>query len=288
MSGAAKKIDPSFDVFEEELTKKQYEFFSSKMYDLSGVNLPHSAKNVALVKNRLTKLNRRLGIACYDDLIAKLKNADAKLISDFISSLTTNKTHFFREDAHFDWLKDYLKTHFETNADLRIWCAASSTGQEPYTIAMVVRENVQPYELPKVKLLGTDIDLQCLNKCAKGQYLEGEMDGCPPHLRTKYFETHKVGNDIVYRAKDDIAKMWKFAQLNLIQDKYPFQNKFHVIFCRNVLIYFDPPTVKKVIENMASQLVDGGFLILGHSESGTVKSSMIKPLSRAIYQRVGK
>lgn len=286
MSGAAKKIDNNFDFFEEELTKKQYEYFATLMYDLSGVNLPHSAKNVALVKNRLTKLNRRLGVSSYDDLIAKLKNADQQLTSDFISSLTTNKTHFFREEAHFDWLKDYLKTHFNNHNELRLWCAASSTGQEPYTIAMVIRETLQAHELMKVKLLGTDIDLQCLNKSAKGQYLEGEMDGCPGHLREKYFEKHRVGNDLVYRAKDDVAKMWKFAQLNLIQDKYPFQNKFHIIFCRNVLIYFDPPTVKKVIENMASQLVEGGFLILGHSESGTVKSNLIKPLSRAIYQRV--
>jgi chemotaxis protein methyltransferase CheR len=90
----------------------------------------------------------------------------------------------------------------------------------------------------------------------------------------------------MYRAKDELASMVRFAPLNLIQDSYPFQHKFHVIFCRNVLIYFDPPTTKKVIDNLAQALVPGGYLILGHSESGTVKSELIKPLSRAIYQRL--
>jgi chemotaxis protein methyltransferase CheR len=104
-------------------------------------------------------------------------------------------------------------------------------------------------------------------------------------LRTKYFETIK-GKDVMYRAKDELASMVRFAPLNLIQDSYPFQHKFHVIFCRNVLIYFDPPTTKKVIDNLAQALVPGGYLILGHSESGTVKSELIKPLSRAIYQRL--
>jgi chemotaxis protein methyltransferase CheR len=285
---AAKKIsveDISLNLQELELKPDQFKFFAEMMYELSGVNLPPSAKNEALVKNRLTKLMRKNKMSDYNQLREMLKNPSPQLLSDFISSLTTNKTHFFREDAHFTWFTEYLKGHFAKNNDLRVWCAAASTGQEPYTTGIVLRENLNAQQLAKTKFLATDIDLQVLKKAAEGQYTASEMEGCPDHLRHKYFDTIK-GKDTLYRAKDDLASMVRFAPLNLIQDSYPFQHKFHVIFCRNVLIYFDPPTTKKVIDNLASALVPGGYLILGHSESGTVKSSLIKPLSRAIYQRL--
>lgn len=268
-----------------ELSEEQFKFFATMMYDLSGVNLPVSDKNEALVKNRLTKLIRKNKMTSYEELKQKLKNPSPQLLNDFISSLTTNKTHFFREDSHFTWFSEYLKTHFSKHNDLRVWCAAASTGQEPYTTAIVMREALNAQQVSKTKFLATDIDLQVLKKAAEGHYTASEMDGCPDHLRLKYFETIK-GKETTYRAKDDLASMIRFAPLNLIQDSYPFQHKFHVIFCRNVLIYFDPPTTKKVIENLAQSLVPGGFLILGHSESGTVKSTLIKPLSRAIYQRL--
>jgi chemotaxis protein methyltransferase CheR len=285
---AAKKLtveDISLNLQDVELKPDQFKFFADLMYELSGVNLPVSAKNEALVKNRLTKLMRKNKMSDYGQLREQLKNPSPQLLNEFISSLTTNKTHFFREDAHFTWFTEYLKGHFAKNNDLRVWCAAASTGQEPYTTGIVMRESLNSQQLSKTKFLATDIDLQVLKKAAEGQYTQSEMDGCPEQLRQKYFDTIK-GKETLYRAKDDLASMVRFAPLNLIQDSYPFQHKFHVIFCRNVLIYFDPPTTKKVIDNLASSLVPGGYLILGHSESGTVKSTLIKPLSRAIYQRL--
>jgi chemotaxis protein methyltransferase CheR len=270
---------------EIELTRHQFQFFASLMYELSGVNLPISAKNESLVKNRLSKLIRKYKLQSYDDLIEMLKNSTPQLTSEFISSLTTNKTHFFREDSHFDWLAGYLKTHFNTHEELRFWCAAASTGQEPYTTAIVMRENLTPSQLSRTKFLATDIDLQVLKKAAEGAYTPNEMDGLPDRLRTKYFDTYK-DRELKYRAKDELSNMIRYAPMNLVQDHYPFQHKFHLIFCRNVLIYFDPATTKKVIENLAHSLAPGGYLILGHSESGTVKSFLIKPLNRAIYQKI--
>lgn len=289
MSANAKKIYPEIIMSQdEELKQNQYQFFAGLMYQLSGVNLPYSSKNDALVKNRMSKLIRRSGIAGYDELMSKLKNNPSpQLVNDFVSALTTNKTHFFREEAHFDWLASYLKKeHFVKNHELRIWCAAASTGQEPYTLAMVMRENIEANKISSVKFLSTDIDLQVLKKASQGLYTENEMEGCPDTLRLKYFEKVKGPKETKFRAKDELSKMVRFAPFNLIQDSYSFQHKFHVIFCRNVLIYFDPPTVKKVIDNLASCLVPGGYLILGHSESGTSKSTLVKPLSRAIYQKV--
>lgn len=288
MSSNARKItaeDIASGFQEEELKKNQYQFFADLMYQISGVNLPFSSKNEALVKNRMTKLMRRQNVQGYDQLIKKLENPTPQFLNDFVSALTTNKTHFFREEAHFEWFTTYLKDHFKKHQELRVWCAAASTGQEPYTTAIVMHENLDASQLQRSKFLATDIDLQVLQKASQGIYTEHEMDGCPDSLRLKYFEKIK-GKDIKFRAKDEIAKMIRFAPFNLMQDKYVFQHKFHVIFCRNVLIYFDPPTVKKVIENLATCLVPGGYLVLGHSESGTSKSDLIKPLHRAIYQRV--
>jgi chemotaxis protein methyltransferase CheR len=285
---AAKKLvieDIAVNLQELELRSDEYKFFADLMYELSGVNLPASAKNEALVKNRLTKLMRKNKVANYAEMKALMKNPSPQLLNDFISSLTTNKTHFFREDAHFTWFTEYLKTHFANYSDLRVWCAAASTGQEPYTTAIVLKEALNAQQISKTKFLATDIDLQVLKKAAEGCYTASEMDGCPDHLRLKYFETIKA-KETMYRAKDELASMVRFAPLNLIQDSFSFQHKFHVIFCRNVLIYFDPPTTKKVIDNLALSLVPGGYLVLGHSESGTVKSTLIKPLSRAIYQRL--
>lgn len=287
MSSTAKKTFPEqiTNFQEAELSAEHFKFFAEMMYELSGVNLPPSDKNSALVKNRITKLMRKYKLSNYGELIQLLKNPSPEMVSDFISALTTNKTHFFREESHFDWFSQYLKTHFNHFPDLRVWCAAASTGQEPYTTAIVLRENLSAAQLDKTKFLATDIDLQVLKKAAEGVYTPNEMEGCPDHLRTKYFEVRRTP-EASYRAKDEIAKMIRFAPMNLIQDSYPFQHKFHVIFCRNVLIYFDPPTTKKVIEKMVSSLVPGGHLILGHSESGTVKNAQIKPLSRAIYQKL--
>ncbi len=285
---AAKKFaveDISANLQDMALAQAQFKFFAELMYELSGVNLPPSAKNEALVKNRLTKLIRKNKWSGYEELQEKMKNPSPQLLSEFISALTTNKTHFFREDAHFDWFKEYLKTHFQKNTELRVWCAAASTGQEPYTTAIVMRENLNAQQVQKTKFLATDIDHQVLKKAAEGAYTLHEMDGCPDSLRGKYFDTIK-GKDTMYRAKDDLASMIRFAPFNLVQGNYQFQHKFHVIFCRNVLIYFDPPTTKKVIDNLAGCLAPGGYLILGHSESGTVKSTLIKPLSRAIYQKI--
>lgn len=286
MSSAVKKFsEQTANLQDVELSAEHFKFFAELMYDLSGVNLPSSEKNSALVKNRITKLLRKYKVSNYGDMVQLLRNPSPEMRSDFISSLTTNKTHFFREESHFDWFSQYLKTHFDHYSELRLWCAAASTGQEPYTTAIVLRENLSTPQVNKTKFLATDIDQQVLKKAAEGVYTNNEMEGCPDHLRTKYFELKK-SPDLSYRAKDELANMIRFAQLNLIQDSYPFQHQFHIIFCRNVLIYFDPPTTKKVIDKLVSSLVPGGHLILGHSESGTVKNALIKPLSRAIYQKL--
>ncbi|MFN7454579.1 MAG: CheR family methyltransferase [Pseudobdellovibrionaceae bacterium] len=287
MSLAFKK--PAFEVpvinDDFDLPRKDFDFFAKKMFELSGVNLPFSSKNEALVKNRMSKLMRRLKVTDIDELRNVVESEDRKVIQEFISALTTNKTHFFREEAHFDFLKNYLKGHFQKPQDLRIWCAAASTGQEPYTLAICVQEALNPSQLARTKILATDIDLQVLQKATNGIYTESEMEGLPGYLQKKYF--HRLeGKQKVWQANDELNKMIRFAPFNLVHNDHKFQTQFHLIFCRNVLIYFDPPTTAQVIDFLADQLSPEGYLILGHSESGAMKCPKVKPLARAVYQKI--
>lgn len=294
MSGA-KKLDAElgtqnvFDYQDLDLSTKSYGLFASKMYELAGVDLPYSPKNQALLKNRLVKILRRRNLASYEEYWDILKNGSAEVISEFISALTTNMTSFFRESAHFDFLAKILPEQF-ANSELRIWCCAASTGQEPYTIAMTARESLPEAQLARTRILATDIDQQVLKKASMGIYEEKDMQGLSPTFRQKYFNkvksTDKKFPDDRYQSKDEIHKMIRFANFNLMNETYVFQSKFHIIFCRNVLIYFDEATTKRVIHNLASMLAPGGYLILGHSESGNVKHPELKPLSRAIYQKL--
>lgn len=295
MSAAKKLEKPNlntqnlFEYQDIDLSTKTYELFAQKMYDIAGVDLPYSPKNHALLRNRLIKILRRRGLADYEQYWNMVKDGSPEVTAEFVSALTTNMTSFFRESAHFDFLAKILPEQFG-KAELRIWCCASSTGQEPYTISMTAMESLPEIQIARTRILATDIDQQVLKKASIGMYDEKDLQGLSAQLRQKYFSrvksTDKKHTDDFYQANDNIHKLIRFAYFNLMNETYVFQNKFHVIFCRNVLIYFDEETTKRVINNLTSVLAPGGYLILGHSESGNVKHPNLKPLSRAIYQKL--
>lgn len=283
MSTARKQ---SFSTNDLELSQKLYEKFAKKMYDLAGVNLPYTDKNVALVRNRIIKLLRVHNVDSFEDYWRILEKGDDAIVSDFISALTTNLTSFYREPSHFDFLSEHLPQMLKkAGPELRIWCAAASTGQEPYTIA-ITAINALADQSKKVRILATDIDLQVLKKASIGTYEEKEMQGLAPAMRLKYFEKIEHNNVDYHRATDAVHNMIRFAPFNLMNHRYEFRQKFHVVFCRNVLIYFDEATTKRVLENLVSVLEPGGYLILGHSESGNVKHKDLRSLSRAVYQKL--
>lgn len=285
----AKKTDfmSVLNDFEEiKLSDSLFAKFAERMYSLAGVDLPPTPKNHALIRNRIVKILRRHSLNSYEQYWTLLEKGGPEVTSEFISALTTNMTSFYREASHFDFLASVLPEIYKKNSsDVRIWCAAASTGQEPYTLAMTACEAL-PEGASKVRILATDIDLQVLKKASVGTYEEREMQGLPPVHRQKFFDKISKDGDEYWRTKDHLHKMIRFAPFNLMNPKYEFQHKFHVIFCRNVLIYFDEATTKKVIDNLVSCLGSGGYLILGHSESGNVKHSHLKPLSRAVYQKI--
>lgn len=269
-----------------KLSDKMFTKFAEHMYELAGVDLPLTPKNHALIRNRIVKLLRRHSLKSYEQYWDMIEKGGNELTSEFISALTTNMTSFYRESTHFDFLKEALpQLSKKFGPELRLWCCAASTGQEPYTIAMTACESLGN-DSKKARLLATDIDLQVLKKASIGAYEEREMQGLAPVQRSKYFEKVSIKGADFFRAKDQIHEMIRFAPFNLMNPKYEFQHKFHVIFCRNVLIYFDDATTKRVIDNLSSCLAPGGYLILGHSESGNVKHPNLKPLSRAVYQKL--
>ncbi|MGZ3768167.1 MAG: CheR family methyltransferase [Bdellovibrio sp.] len=288
MSTAKKFELGTFNDYENiELTEKLFGKFSELMYNLAGVDLPYTSKNHALVRNRIVKLLRKHSFRSYEEYWSLLEKGSEEMTSEFISALTTNMTSFYREQSHFDFLEKALpEIHKKNSSDIRIWCAAASTGQEPYTLAMTACEALES-NAAKVRILATDIDLEVLKKASVGNYEEREMQGLSPVHRQKYFEkVPRVNDNEVWRAKDQIHEMIRFAPFNLMNNKYEFQNRFHVIFCRNVLIYFDETTTKKVIANLVNCLLPEGYLILGHSESGNVRHPQLKPLTRAIYHKI--
>lgn len=269
-----------------ELHDKVYEKLAKKIYDLAGVYLPKTDKNIALVRNRIVKLLRQHELSSFEDYWSLVEQGQEEVLSDFISALTTNLTSFYRESMHFEFLAQQLPELLKRSpGDLRIWCAAASTGQEPYTIAMTAA-NALPEQFKKVRILATDIDMQVLKKAATGTYEEKDMQGLSPAQRPRFFEKKNIRGVDCYRARDELHAMIRFAPFNLMAPKYEFKQKFHVIFCRNVLIYFDEPTKKRVLDNLVSTLEPGGFLILGHSESGNIKHNELNFLSRAIYQKM--
>jgi chemotaxis protein methyltransferase CheR len=271
---------------------KGFSILSGILKDRCGIDLPETPKNLSLMSSRLRKILMARGLSTYSEYAALINAGASGAMNEFISALTTNTTHFFREGEHFDHLKRVLPGIIESRnksgqRELRVWCAASSTGQEPYTILITILESGALNPNWTIKFLATDIDLAVLEKATRAVYREDDLANVSPALRQKYFLSEKSKNDeTFFRVKPQFTSMIRFARLNLIESAWPFQHQFDVIFCRNVLIYFDSPTAQGVIEHLASQLNPGGYLFIGHSECGHVKTRLVKPIAAAAYVRL--
>jgi len=279
----APKVEYSAGTFHVELRLDDFKYFSKKIYELAGIHLPPTPKNTSLLQNRLSRLLRRYKLATFSDLVQFIENANETHLEEFISTLTTNKTHFFREAAHFSFLKTELSHHFSQHNELRIWCAACSTGQEPYSLGIVLSEALSNTQISRSKILATDIDLEILNRARCGEYTETEMEGLSSDLKRKYFS--KEAQAEKFAVIKSLRALIDFARFNLISGRYKFTKPFDFIFCRNVLIYFDPPTSKRVIENLSTCLRPGGVLFLGHSESGTQIDAPLSSVAQAVYRK---
>lgn len=259
---------------------------------LAGIHLPATSKNLTLVATRLSYMIRELELATYSDL-ARLLEKTPERHQEFISALTTNTTQFFREPSHFDILKQNLPTLIQSPhravGEFRIWCAASSTGQEVWTLLMTLLESPATTGLT-IKFLASDIDTDCLEKAWKAIYPADQCRGIPPNLLEKYFDSaagpnHAGVQTTYYRVKREFRSRVQFARINLVE-VFPFEKRFDVVFCRNVMIYFDRTTIDKISEKMAQALRPDGLLFLGLSEAGAIRNPSFKSISPSVFKRL--
>jgi len=246
------------------VTPLDYDFLRRLLKERSGLDL--SADKQYLVESRLIPLARRAGMPGLAELVAKIKGGAEALTTDVVEAMTTNETFFFRDKIPFDHLRETILPALVqargSRRALRIWCAASSTGQEPYSIAMCVKE-FAGLSGWRVEIVATDLSQEVLEKSKAGLYSQFEVQrGLPIQLLVKHFV--QIGD--LWQLNADIRAMVQHRQLNLLQD-FSHLGTFDVIFCRNVLIYFDDAVKAKVIKGFHEALQPRSFLLVGHSES---------------------
>ncbi len=236
---------------------------------------------------RLARRVRKLGLKNFKEYRAYLDSHRETESIELVNSVTTNLTAFFRESHHFDFLADSVIGRAKERADrkLRIWSAGCSTGEEPYSIAITIAENIADYQSWDIRILATDIDSNVVRKASSGVYDKSRVEGMDQRLLKKYFKKGRGPNDGLVRVNEELRKLIDFSQLNLLH-KWPVNERMDCIFCRNVVIYFDKPTKEKLVERYADQLLDDGYLFMGHSESLYKSSDRFKLLGKTIYQKV--
>jgi chemotaxis protein methyltransferase CheR len=271
----------------ETLSVRDFERIACLVGDYCGIRLPASKKQ--MVEGRLRSRVRVLGHTSMQDYCRVLfgEGGLERELSQLVDAITTNKTDFFREPAHFQVLAKHaipalLKVHAKHRPLLKIWSAACSAGQEPYSLAMVLSEIAQGRFV--FAILGTDICSEVLEDARHAVYSEDVIKPVPEDMRRRYLMRSRACKG-QFRIVPEIRKLVRFEYLNLMDSRYPIDRDVDVIFLRNVLIYFDKPTQKSVVARLVDHLRPGGYLFLGHSES-TIGSGMgLKEITNAVFRR---
>ena len=234
-----------------------------------------------LVYSRLARRIRALGLSSFAEYLDFVDGSNAEQ-EQFVNALTTNLTSFFREPHHFDALAGYLQQHPQTTT---IWCAASSTGEEPYSIAMVVAEVFGSFKTP-VKIIASDIDSNVLATAREGVYPSRNIEQIPPQRRKSVFQRGRGSQSDKVRVVRELRDMVTFRQINLQQADWGFGQPVDIIFCRNVMIYFDKSTQLKVLNRMVQLLKPDGLYVAGHSENFNHQTHLVRPIGKTLYQPV--
>jgi len=254
----------------------------------TGIALADSKRN--LIYSRLSRRLRALGLGSFADYRALLLSPEGTSeIEHFINAISTNLTKLFREAHHFDHLRSHVAARFAQSVRarpcgrLRIWSAGCSTGEEPYTIAMVLRREMPDIARHDVRLLATDIDTEVLGKAARGEYSLAALDDVPAAYRDLIPPRGGSGTVVM---DERLRGLIRFRRLNLMEEPWPFGGHFDAVFCRNVMIYFDGPTKTKLIDRFVQKLKPGGWLYIGHSESLLGSHDKLELVGRTIYRRL--
>jgi chemotaxis protein methyltransferase CheR len=298
---------------------RDFNMFRELVHQRTGIWL-RDGKQVMLAA-RLSRRLRHHGMTSFADYYAFVQTTgnDSEEIHELINCVTTNKTSFFREKHHFDFLTNTIMpqiqsaTRFDAPKSIRVWSAASSTGEEPYSIAITLLEAAQALHSPKhadgpqaaqtraglpglklafggwkIEVVASDIDTAVLEKARRGVYKHESLDTVDPHLHGKYFLLGKDDMHGYVKVKQEVAHLIQFKRINLVDAQWPLEGLFDVIFFRNALIYFNQDTQDVFLRKMARYLKPGGYLFLGHSEHIPWLGDILMPLKQTMYQLRGK
>jgi chemotaxis protein methyltransferase CheR len=269
------------------VTPPDYEYLRKLLKDHSGLDL--SADKQYLIESRLLPLSRKCGLPGISELVQKMKAGSSPLIAQVVEAMTTNETFFFRDKVPFDHFRDSMMPEImkarANRKSIRIWCAAGSTGQEPYSLAMSLKEMGAALAGWRVEIMATDLSQEVLEKSKAGIYSQFEVQrGLPIQLLVKHFRQ----NGEFWQISADVRAMVQHRQLNLLHD-FSQLGVFDIIFCRNVLIYFDQDTKINIFGRLAKSMEQDGFLALGAAETVVGLTDVFKPFpdKRGLYRPTG-
>jgi len=274
-------------IFSTKLSDEEFKRLSVFINTNFGIKMPPEKKT--MLQSRLQKRLRDLNIATfkeYIDVVFTEKGESSELIH-MIDVVTTNKTDFFREPAHFDFISREVLPELAINRQIKVWSAGCSSGEEVYTIAIVLKEFMLNGTRFDFQILGTDISSRILTKAVNAIYPEDRIFNIPIELKKKYFLKSKERINPTVRVAKELRGKAYYQRLNFIDEEYnAVRDMFDIIFCRNVLIYFDRPTQEKVIRRLCQKLKYGGYFFLGHSESIMGMNLPLKQIRPTIFKKI--
>jgi len=274
-------------VKEFDFTRRDFERVRALIHQRAGISLADSKQE--MVYSRLARRLRATGIQSFatylDDLEAGRMDREWE---SFTNALTTNLTSFFREAHHFPLLLEHLvAVRKKDTRPLTIWCSAASTGEEPYSIAMTACEAFNTLT-PPVHIVATDIDTNVLSTASNGVYLMERLDKMSPERLRRFFLKGKGAHEGMARVRPELRNLVTFKQLNLLADGWPLEGQFDAIFCRNVMIYFDKPTQRKILGRFVPLMKPHALLFAGHSENFLYLSDALRLRGKTVYELDGR
>lgn len=275
---------------EDHLSNRDFNRLCSFVYDVAGIRL--TAEKKTMLEVRIKRRLRALDCPSYSKYCEQLFSLDPSdgEIVQFIDVVTTNKTDFFREAGHFDFLRERclqeFSARFGSQRPMLLWSAACSSGEEPYTLAMILSDYAANLPDFRFSILATDISTAVLEKAVRGIYPATVIEPVPIAMRHKYLMRSRDRQSCQVRVVPELRRTIEFRRLNLMDHDYGLEQKADVIFCRNVLIYFDRPTQERILAKLTRHLHPQGYLFVGHSETLHDMNLPLAPAGTAVYRRV--
>lgn len=274
-----------------QLSDEEFRSLANLIYQQAGIRLKDNKKQ--LLRSRLKNRLRELELESFDEYFRIIRQDDSgRELNVLLDAISTNVTSFYRESAHFDFMSSTvipeLLENYNSNEKhtyIHLWSAACSTGQEPYTMAINLHENIPNPQGYNIKILATDLADKVLEEAARGVYDEGDVEDVNPMVVNRHFDKFEQNGESKVRVKDHIRNLIRFGKLNLNRKEYPFTKRFDVIFCRNVMIYFDSDVMQQVVNQFEDNLKSGGYLFVGHSESLAGINHGLDYVEPTIYQK---